>query len=159
MIVILDSNILSLIITPDNESLSEEERINQESYQCRDWFYKLLARGAIVVVPLICDYEVRRELLLIESKSIEILDKLKKEIDFLPVDELVLVKAAELWAEARAMSQPNRNRENIDADIIIAAQWSLLQEGCPGRRVVIATKNVQDFSRITDCDHWKNIAC
>lgn len=78
-------------------------------------------------------------------------------IEFQKLTFALLEKAAELWAETRAMSQSNKIKENIDVDCILAAQWCLLKEQYPGRQVIIATKNIKDFQRVTDCDIWQNI--
>ena len=69
----------------------------------------------------------------------------------------MLEKAAELWAEARYLSQSNKIKENIDVDCILAVQRCLLKEQSPGREVIIATKNIKDFERVTDCELWQNI--
>ena len=81
----------------------------------------------------------------LKSKSIQELDQLRDLIEFQKVTFAVLEKAAELWAETRAMSQSNKIKENIDVDCILAAQWCLLKEQYPGRQVIIATKNIKDF--------------
>ena len=70
---------------------------------------------------------VRRELIRIKSKSVPKLDRLRDLIEFQPVTFAVLEKAAELWAEARYLSQYNKIKENIDVDCILAAQWCLLK--------------------------------
>lgn len=157
MIVILDSNILTLLVTPLDEKLSEDEKLTKEIHQCTKWFERLLSKGARIIVSDICDYEVRRELIRIKSKSVQELDNLRDLIEFKPVTFAVLEKAAELWAEARYLSQSNKIKENIDVDCILAAQWCLLKEQYPGRKVIIATKNIKDFQRVTDCDVWSNI--
>ena len=157
MIVILDSNILTLLVTPLDEKLSEDEKLTKEIHQCTKWFERLLSKGARIIVSDICDYEVRRELIRIKSKSVQELDNLRDLIEFKPVTFAVLEKAAELWAEARYQSQSNKIKENIDVDCILAAQWCLLKEQYPGRKVIIATKNIKDFQRVTDCDVWQNI--
>ena len=157
MIVILDTNVLSLLTAPINEELSEDEQRLTEVYQCTEWFYHLLARGAYVTTSDISDYEVRRELIRIESKSVEKLDQLRDLIEFQAVTFSVLRKAAEIWAESRSMSQPNKVIENIDVDCIIAAQWRLLNDQFPGRQVIIATKNIRDFQRTTECSIWQEI--
>lgn len=157
MIVILDSNILTLLVTPLDEKLSEDEKLTKEIHQCTKWFERLLSKGARIIVSDICDYEVRRELIRINSKSVQELDNLRDLIEFKPVTFAVLEKAAELWAEARYLSQSNKIKENIDLDCILAAQWCLLKEQYPGRQVIIATKNIKDFQRVTDCDVWQNI--
>ena len=157
MIVILDSNILTLLVTPLDEKLSEDEKLTKEIHQCTKWFERLLSKGARIIVSDICDYEVRRELIRIKSKSVQELDNLRDLIEFQPVTFAVLEKAAELWAEARDLSQSNKIKDNIDVDCILAAQWCLLKEQNPGRKVIIATKNIKDFQGVTDCDVWQNI--
>jgi predicted nucleic acid-binding protein len=157
VIVILDSNILALLVTTIDEKLSEDENLLRENKQCREWLYQLLSKGAYVIASDICDYELRRELIRIKSKSVPKLDRLRDLIEFKPVTFAVLEKAAELWAEARYLSQSNKIKENIDVDCILAAQWCLLKEQSPGREVIIATKNIKDFERVTDCEVWQNI--
>lgn len=157
MIVILDSNILALLATNLDENLSEDKKLATEIYQCTKWFYSLLSKGVYIIASDICDYELRRELIRIKSKSIQELDELRDLIEFQEVTFALLEKAAELWAEARAMSQSNKIKDNIDVDCILAAQWYLLKEQYPGRKVIIATKNIKDFQRVTDCDIWENI--
>ena len=157
MIVILDSNILTLLVTPLDEKLSEDETLRKEIHRCTEWFYRLLSKGARIIVSDICDYEVRREFIRIKSKSVQELDRLRDLIEFQTVTFAVLEKAAELWAKARDLSQSNKIKENIDVDCILAAQWCLLKEQNPGRKVIIATKNIKDFQRVTDCDVWQNI--
>lgn len=105
----------------------------------------------------ICDYEIRREFILIKSQSVEELDQLRDLIEFEKLDIAVLKKAAELWAEARALGKPNKNRENIDVDVILAAHWCILKKRFPGRQVVLATKNTDDFENITVCANWVEI--
>ena len=133
MILILDSNILALLVTNIDEKLSEDQKLTTEIYQCTEWFYRLLSKGVYIIASDICDYELRRELIRIKSKSIQELDELRDLIEFQEVTFALLEKAAELWAEARAMSQSNKIKENIDVDCILAAQWCLLKEQYPGR--------------------------
>ncbi len=85
------------------------------------------------------------------------LDKLRNVIEFQKVSFILLEKAADLWAELRATGQPNKVKENIDIDCILSAQWSLLKEKYPSRRVIIASKNIKDFQNITDCALWQDI--
>ncbi len=157
MIVLLDSGVLDLLVTPIDKELSEDERKLTEIYQCTEWFYRLLSRGAYITISDICDYEVRREFVRIRSKSLQKLDELRNLLEFQAVTFAVLEKAAEIWAEARSANQPNKIKENIDVDCIIAAQWCLLRDKYPGREVIIATKNIKDFQRITECSNWQSI--
>jgi predicted nucleic acid-binding protein len=157
VIVILDSGVLDLLVTPIDEELSEDEKRYTEIYQCTEWFYRLLSKGAYITVSDICDYEVRREFVRIKSKSVQELDKLRKLIDFQEVTFDVLERAAEIWAEARSTNQPNKVKENIDVDCILTAQWCLLKEKHPGRQAIVATKNIKDFQRMTECSIWQDI--
>jgi hypothetical protein len=63
--------------------------------------FKLLSRGVRVVSSDICDYEIRRSLLLEQLKkfdleSIRKLDESKDLIEFLPVTDEILIVAAKL---------------------------------------------------------------
>ena len=60
MIVFLDSGVLGI--------LSSSQKTDLVS-QCKQWFYQLLARGIYVVSSELCDYEVRRSLLLNKIKN------------------------------------------------------------------------------------------
>ncbi|MHC5822898.1 MAG: hypothetical protein ACYT04_45455 [Nostoc sp.] len=33
----------------------------------------------------------------------------------------------------------------------------LIKEKYPGRKVIIATKNIKDFQRVTECCNWQDI--
>lgn len=157
MIVVLDSNVLGLLATPDKSVAFEDERESTEIYRCTEWLYRLLSRGVRVVIPDICDYEVRRELIRIDSSSIEHLNSLRELLDCREVTFDILEHAAKLWAESRKISQPNTVQENIDVDCIISAYCHILEQENPGREVILATKNIKDFQRTTKCAHWQDI--
>lgn len=140
MIVILDSGVLSLLASPIKDN-SEIE--STEIYQCTEWLYSLLAKGVYVVTSEICDYEVRREFIRIKSEGLKTLDELRDIFDFLPIQTNIMKKAAELWAEARQNHTPTADDKNIDADMIILAQWKILTQEFPGQGVYIATKNLK----------------
>lgn len=157
MIVVLDSNILGMLSTPDESASLEREGELKEVRHCTEWLYKLLAKGARVIIPDICDYEVRRELIRIGSSSVKELNSLRELLDCYEVTFEVLAEAAELWAESRKISQPNKLEENIDVDCIIAACCHVLERDNPGQAVILATKNIKDFQRTTNCAHWQDI--
>jgi predicted nucleic acid-binding protein len=122
MIVFIDSGVLGLVSSPSNQG---------EARECKEWFYRLLARSIYVITSDICEYEVRRSLILASFmnptvKGIENLDELQQVIDFLPLTKSVMREASLLWAKARSLTLPTADNKNIDADIIIAAQWKLL---------------------------------
>jgi hypothetical protein len=153
MIVFLDTGVLGLLSSPNNRG---------EAKECKEWFYRLLARSIYVVTSDICDYEVRRSLLLAyltnpTVNGIENLDDLQQVIDFLGLTKAVMREASIFWAEARSQGMPTTDEKNIDADIIIAAQWKILTEEFPGRYIVIATTNVKHLQRFTEAKTWKNI--
>ena len=153
MIVFLDTGILSKL-----SSINE----TQEFQNCQDWLYGLLARSIYVVSSDICDYEVRRGLILTsitktKRQGLSKLDLLHQIIDFLPVSQDVLTKAAQLWAETRRKGQPTAELKNIDVDVIIGATSQLLQAEYPGQFLVVATTNVKHISRFTAAKIWQDI--
>ena len=156
VIVILDSGVLDLLASPIQDASEEEEN---EIDLCTQWLYFLLSKGVYVVTSEICDYEVRREFIRIKSVGLETLDDLRNVIDFLPLSTKVMKKAADFWAYARQNHIPTANDKNIDADMIISAQWSLLTEEFPGRAVFIATKNIKHLKIFAqeNAKEWINI--
>lgn len=154
MIVILDTGVLGWMCNPNS---------HPKAIEYRKWLYKLLSRSVIVNTSEICMYEVKRGLILASQSAgsfegIERLNDLRKVIDFLPITTKVLEEASILWASAQSKSQGTSNPKNIDVDIILCAQWKILQDESPGRRVVVVTENLRDLSRFADADSWKNIS-
>ncbi|ACK69768.1 conserved hypothetical protein [Gloeothece citriformis PCC 7424] len=154
MIVILDSSVLGMVINPNIEQIN----------QCEEWFYSLLARGITVYSSDICDYEVRRSLILdkinrnkLTSKGIEKLNDLRDTITFLPLTSTLMLEAAECWAEVRRQGLPTADEKNIDADMIICAQWRLLKKEYPNRTIIIATTNIRHLNILAEAEKWENI--
>ncbi len=156
MIVLLDSGVLGLLVNPIQD-VSEAE--TNEIYQCTEWLYSLLSKSVYVVASEISDYEVRRELIRIKSEGVRLLDNLRDVIEFLPLTKEVMQKAAEFWAESRQSHIPTADAQNIDADMIISAQWNLLSQEFPGRTVLIATTNIRHLRIFAEekAMEWKNI--
>lgn len=156
VIVILDSGVLDLLASPIQDASEQEEN---EIGQCTQWLYSLLSKGVYVVTSEISDYEVRREFIRIKSEGLATLDSLRDMIDFLPLSTEVMKKAADFWADVRQNHIPTANDKNIDADMIISAQWSLLSEQFPGRSVFIATKNIKHLKIFAqeNAQEWINI--
>jgi predicted nucleic acid-binding protein len=153
MIVLLDSGVLGKICNPNP---------SDEVNAVKEWMYSLLAKGVVIVSNQICDYEIRRSLLLnsmrgLSSEGINNLDRLSKIIDFLPVSQTILKTASQIWAEARNQGIPTADEKSLDADVIICAQWQLLTEEYPGRYIVIATTNVKHLGRFTQAKKWQDI--
>ncbi|NES81901.1 MAG: type II toxin-antitoxin system VapC family toxin [Moorea sp. SIO2B7] len=153
MIVFFDSVTLGILSSP-SEKLDPKE--------CQDWLYELLARSAYLISPSLCNYEVRRSLILTsmvknKRQGSSKLDSLHQIIDFLPVSQYIIKKAAQLWAETRSKGQPTADIKNIDVDVIIGATYQLLQSEYPGQFIVVATTNVKHISRFTEAKNWQDI--
>jgi hypothetical protein len=70
-----------------------------------------------VFVPEICDYEVRRKLIHVGATSSLIrLDRLKTGFSYAPITTDIMLKAAELWAQARARGVVTAPPEAIDGE-------------------------------------------
>lgn len=152
MIVFIDSSVLGILSNPNRLS---------EVMDCCEWLYRLLSRGVYVCSSEICDFEVRRSLILEFQKkphlnSIQKLDELREIISFLPITSELLKTASSLWASARNQGIPTADNKSLDIDIIICSHWQILQEEFPGRYVVIATTNVKHLSRFAEAKSWRD---
>ncbi len=146
-VILLDSSPVGLITNPKANSLA---------LQCQKWFTKLLERECEIVLPEIVDYEVRRELLRANKLSgLQKLDQLKSAIIYLPITTEVMLKSAELWAEARKKGKQTADNKALDGDVILAAQ-ALLLKGY-GHDVVIATSNQKHLSFFVNAKDWQEI--
>jgi len=113
------------------------------------WLERQLADGVSVIIPEIADYELRRSLLLENlERSIARLDKLKTMLVYLAITTSVMLRAAELWAEARQRGRPTADPQALDGDVILAAQTLSI-----GGRV--ATENVGHLSLFVEAADWK----
>ena len=153
MIVFIDTGVLGAISSP---------RKTGEVGECQEWFYGLLARGVYVISSDLCDYEVRRGLVLnsIETsrnQGLANLDELENLIDFLPITKSIMLHAAQLWAISRSQGTPTADQKNIDADVIIAAQCQLFQQENLGQNLVVATTNVKHLTRFIQAQKWQDI--
>ncbi|MBC8181671.1 PIN domain-containing protein [candidate division KSB1 bacterium] len=116
------------------------------------WFMNLLEANVTVIIPEISDYEVRRSLLLEGlSKSISRLDQLKETLTYLPLSTNIMLKAAELWAQARRQGRPTADLQALDGDVILAAQ--ALQVNA-----IVATENVGHLSLFVKAMNWEQIS-
>lgn len=153
MIVFVDTGVLGLLANPNKKG---------EAADCEQWLLGLLSKGVSVLTSDICDYEVRRNLILESFRkpninSVTSLNELKDLISFLPISNEVMIRAASLWAEARIQGIPTADDKSLDADIIICAQYKLLEQEYPGRYTVIATTNVKHLSLFTEAKEWREI--
>ena len=67
-----------------------------------------------------------------------------------------MIRAADLWAQARQHGHPTAADRALDGDVILTAQAQLLQEKA-GEAMIIATLNVGHLIRFVDARHWSDI--
>ena len=153
-LILLDSGPLGLIVRAPGPSRPQVGR-------CLGWVQIIRASGAIVIIPDLAHYEVRRELHRI--RAIGSLRRLEYALDrgsgfrHLTLSTDAIVKAAELWAFIRQSGVPTASPNALDADAILAGQAALA--GQPGDTVTIATTNLAHLSRFPgiDAQTWDQI--
>lgn len=144
----LDTGLLGMVTNPKTSSAICQE--------CKLWLDDLPLKGYEAMLPEIADYELRRELLRVgKVAGIRRLDQLKAAITYRPITTEVMLKAAELWAEARKRGQPTADPKALDGDVILAAQAIVVTQ--EGNEVIIATTNVKHLSQFVDARHWRLI--
>jgi predicted nucleic acid-binding protein len=147
-IILLDAGPLGLASNP---------RSSPQTDACNQSIHNRLHSGAQVLVAEIADYKVRRELLRANKQpGLARLDTVIKFLGLVPVNRAVVLRAAELWAQARKLGKPTASDQSLDADVIIAAQASLLIED--GDAVTVATHNVNHLSRFVPAARWQDIS-
>ena len=105
-------------------------------------------------MPEITDYEVRRELIRIQSHSaLANLDALGAVLDYLALTTDAMRLAAELWAQARNAGQPTAADPALDGDVILAAQALSLNSP-----VIVATANPGHLTRFVTALPWSSIS-
>jgi len=147
-VVALDAGPLGLLVHPNPKGPPRD---------CRIWFKRLERAGSLVILPEIADYEVRRELIRIGSRSsIARLDALKYRCFYLPVSTPGMLLAAELWAALRRQGKPSTDAARLDADVILAAHAQVYAEAY-SVDVVVATTNVRHLGQIAEARRWQDI--
>jgi predicted nucleic acid-binding protein len=137
--IVLDTGPLGRIAHP---------RPNEEIVR---WLRRVVGSGALVIIPEIADYELRRNMLLEGMvSSLKRLDELKGLLFYMPLTTRAMRKAAEFWAEARKQGKPRGAPEALDGDAILAAQ--AFEAGA-----VIASENVAHLSWFVEARHWREI--
>ena len=129
--------------------------------RCLGWVQTIRATGAIVIIPEIAHYELRRELHRIRAVgSLRRLDyALNRGSGFrhLTLSTDAIIKAAEFWSFLRQSGIPTASPDALDADAILAGQAALA--GQPGDTVTIATTNPAHLNRFPgiDAQTWDQI--
>ena len=104
-----------------------------------------------VIVPELADYEVRRSLIARGlTRSLVELDRYKGSLTYQPITTPAMLRAAELWADARRRGRPTADPKELDGDVILAAQ--ALEAGA-----IVATENVGHLARYVTAYHWSAI--
>jgi len=123
----------------------------------REWLAERAAVGDTIALPEIVDFELRRNFLLEVRrgqtsfvKSLQRLDELRNSSIFLPLDSATMLKAAELWAEARSQGKPTADPKELDSDVILAAQ-ALQIDG------IIVTENPGHLALFVKVEHWRQV--
>ena len=146
--VLLDSCILGMVTHPRAEGTNRK---------CLDWLEEVLRNNVDVVVPEICDYELRRELIRIKSrKGIKKLDELGAVLRYAPVTTSAMHLAAEYWARLRSQGRATADSKALDGDVILAAQATVLAT-IESRSAVVATTNVGHLGRLVDAKEWADV--
>jgi predicted nucleic acid-binding protein len=122
------------------------------------WLTRQLERSGevSVVLPEICDYELRRKLLHLSRRNprfrdgLTRLDRLGEQLTYLPISTAAMRIAAALWAEARGAGRPTAPDAALDADVILAAQARTV-EG------VVVTMNAEHLSRFVAVRDWARV--
>lgn len=116
------------------------------------WFDSMLDKGKTIIIAEIADYEIRRSLLLAGlDKSIAKLDNLKSTLQYLPITTEAMLKAAELWADARRKGTPTADPKELDCDVVLAAQALSVN-------AIVVTENIGHLDRFVEAKHWKDIS-
>ena len=148
-IILLDSGPLGL--AAHRPSITEVR-------QCLAWLATLERSGAMVVVPEIADYEVRRELIRAGIVSgIGRLDRLKARFFYLPISTSAMLQAASFWADVRQRGIPTASPDALDADCVLAGMAASAFD--PRDTVTVATNNAIHLARFPGIDarDWPTI--
>lgn len=140
-ILALDSGPLGQLAHPDKHRYPDLQR----------WFATQGQAGAIFLVPEICDFEVRRNLILENrTQSLRNLDALAKTAVYLPITTDDMRLAAHYWATARRAGRSVGDPKELNADVILAAQATLAN-------AIVATDNVTHLAQFVEARPWTAI--
>jgi len=116
----------------------------------RAWFARAAAAHEMLLSE-VADYELRRELLRIDSRrSLDRLDELTRELRYIPVTTATWRAAARLWALQRKAGRVTAAEGGLDGDVLIAAQ-ALAEDA------VIVTPNTRHFESMVRAVTWQEV--
>ena len=149
--IFLDSHPLSLLCNPN---------LNAQVVAVTSWTAAMVIAGHKIYIPEVIDYELRRELLRAgKTASVALLDSLKTRFYYVPLTTEAMLRAAELWAQARKAGLPTGDPKKLDIDVILAAQ-ALTEAGARGldsADTVVATSNVAHLARFVNAALWGDV--
>jgi hypothetical protein len=67
-----------------------------------------------------------------------------------------MLRAAEFWAQARKAGRPTADNAALDADVILAAQASILID--EGSEAIIASSNPRHLSMFVSTAEWQSLS-
>ena len=144
MIVALDSGPLGLVTNP---------AANPVARDCAAWLTTVLSAGHEVVIPEICDYEIRRELVRAgKAPGLLRLNQLESSLRYVPITTTAMRLACDLWAQVRNAGMPTASDKSLDGDMILAAQVAEL--GTSSVAAIVATGNVKHLSLVCTAFDW-----
>jgi predicted nucleic acid-binding protein len=127
--------------------------------QCRAWLSALESAGVEVLIPSVCDFEVRRELVRVGARfKLRNLDLLRSRFGYIDTSQTAWDHAAGLWALVRKSGLPTAGDGDLDADAILAG--TAATAGLPGDAVTIATTNLRHLVRFpgVEARTWTTIS-
>jgi len=150
-IIVLDSSVLGLVTNPKATALNQS---------CVAWLRAHVRQNALIVVPEIVDYEVRRELIRAgKARGLRSLDAFINLTLYEPLTTAAMRQAAQLWAQARQAGRATAAPDALDGDVIVCAQ-ALQVAARPqhaGDDLIIATDNPRHLRPFVTADEWQNI--
>lgn len=125
---------------------------------CRAWVARCLHQGALVLVPAIAYYEVRRELeRLPNATGLARLEAFCRAVPgrYVPLSDPALRLGCRRWAQARNAGTPTAAPSELDCDVLLAAQALTLD--VPEADRIIATTNIGHLAQFVAADLWTHI--
>jgi len=116
----------------------------------RAWLAHAVAHHEVLISEVV-DYELRRELLRIDShRSLNRLDELTRELTYVSMATSTWRAAAKLWATLRRRGKTTAAPNALDGDVLIAAQ-ALAEGAC------VVTPNLRHFEAIAPALAWRDV--
>ena len=113
--------------------LASKQSGKPDADACRSWLSAIELAGALVLIPEIVDYEVRRELMRVGATAgLRRLDALLGRFTLLPLAQPAIVRAAELWRKsAKSDRRPPTRMPSMPTQSLPARHSRRLARGTP----------------------------